>query len=173
MFQLTSAYSSMEYTKVNFNFQYLKYESDKGFFFQSSRILYGMSFSDITSYRNKQNINDLTKNFEEIRNSMIGKIEFGINKSNFNKFKNKDNESSIKVKSEIFDNSNNLDNTTKNNKIKLCENNNKISDYNKNDKTNNKNKILKKIYFQQIKRVFYALRIKKANLLTFAIFMKA
>ena len=58
MFQLTSAYSSLEYTKVNYNFQYLKYESDEGFIFQDSRILYGMSFSDITSYRNKQNKKD-------------------------------------------------------------------------------------------------------------------
>jgi len=230
MFQLTSAYSSMEYTKVNFNFQYLKYESDEGFFFQSSRILYGMPFSDITSYRNKQNINDLTKNFEEIRNSMIGTIEFGINKSNFDNYKrsyqklqsllaeitsvvnllleigrqisnilggkkmslsiieylvnkdtlhikkntnkiilikNKDNESSIKVKSEIFDNSNNLDNTTKNNKIKLCENNNKISDYNKNDKTNDKNKILKKIYFQHIIKSFLCFKDKKSQFINF------
>ena len=87
MFQLTSAYSSLEYTKVNYNFQYLKYESDEGFIFQDSRILYGMSFSDITSYRNKQNKKDLTKNFEEIKDSMIGTIEFGINKSNFDNYR--------------------------------------------------------------------------------------
>ena len=87
MFQLTSAYSSMEYTKVNYNFQYLKYESDEGFFFQASRILYGMSFSDMTSYINKQNNKDITNNFEELRDSMIGTIEFGINKSNFDNYK--------------------------------------------------------------------------------------
>ena len=87
MFQLTSAYSLMEFTRIYFNFQYLKYESDEGFLFQDSRILYGMSFSDITSYRNKQNKKDLTKNFEEVRDSMIGSIEFGINKSNFDNYK--------------------------------------------------------------------------------------
>ena len=87
MFQLTSAYSSMEYTRINFNFQYLKYESDEGFIFQNSRTLYGMSFSDITSYRSKQGINDFTSNFEEVRDSMIGTIEIGINKSNFDNYK--------------------------------------------------------------------------------------
>lgn len=87
LFQLTSAYSSLEYTKVNFNFQFLKYESDEGFIFQDSRILYGMSFSDITSYRNKQNKEDITKNFEGIKDSMIGTIEIGINKSNFDNYK--------------------------------------------------------------------------------------
>ena len=231
MFQLTSAYSSMEYTKVNFNFQYLKYESDEGFFFQESRILYGMSFSDITSYRNKQNNKYLTKNFEEIKNSMIGTIEFGINKSNFDNYKrsyqklqsllaeitsvinllfevgrqisnilggkkmslriieylvnkdtlhikkntnkimlikNKRNESSIgKVKSEIFDNSNNLDNTTKSNKIKLSENNNKISENNNIDKKNDKNKFLKEINFYHILKSFLCFKDKKSQFINF------
>ena len=231
MFQLTSAYSSMEYTKVNYNFQYLKYESDEGFFFQASRILYGMSFSDMTSYRNKQNNKDITNNFEELRDSMIGTIEFGINKSNFDNYKrsfqrlqsllaeitsvinlllevgrqivnflggkkmslsiidylvnkdtlhtrkyankiilikNKNNESPRKVKSEIFDNSNNLDNTNnlnnsiKNNKIKLSGNNNKISK-NKIDKENNNNKSLKEIKFPHIIKSFLCFKDEKSQ----------
>ena len=224
MFQLTSAYSSLEYTKVNYNFQYLKYESDEGFIFQDSRILYGMSFSDITSYRNKQNKKDLTKNFEEIKDSMIGTIEFGINKSNFDNYKrnyqklqsllaeimsvinlffevgrqisnfiggkkmslsileylvnkdaldinkssnkivlikDKNNESSTrKKKSEIFDNLNNLDNSTKNNKIKLIRNKNKISKINT---INEKNKILKKINFLDIIKSFLCFKDKKSQ----------
>ena len=208
----------IENTKVNYNFQYLKYESDEGFIFQDSRILYGMSFSDITSYRNKQNNKDLTKNFEEIKDSMIGTIEFEINKSNFDNYKrsyqklqsllaeitsvinllfevgrqisniigdkklslsiieylvdrntlhtknkrnkimlikNKNNDSSIrKVESEIFDNTNDLNNSTKNNEVKLKQNNNisKNININKKDK---KNKTLKKINFLHIFKKFF------------------
>ena len=87
MFQITSAYSSMEFTRVNYNFQYLKYKSDEGFFFENSRTLYGISFSDITSYRNKQDINNATQRFGEIKYSIIGTIEFAINKSNFDNYK--------------------------------------------------------------------------------------
>ena len=87
MFHITSAYSSMEYTKVNYNYQYLKYESDEGFFFQNSRTLYGISFSDITSYRNKQETNNVTQRFGEIKNPIIGNIEFAVNKSNFDNYK--------------------------------------------------------------------------------------
>ena len=87
MFQITSAYSSIEYTRVNYNFQYLQYESDEGFLFPKTRTLYGMSFSDITSYRNKQDINNVTQRFGEIKNSIIGTIEFAINKSTFDNYK--------------------------------------------------------------------------------------
>jgi hypothetical protein len=87
MFHITSAYSSMENTRVNYNYQYLKYESDEGFFFQNSRTLYGISFSDITSYRNKQDNNNVTQRFGEMTNSIIGTIEFAINKSNFDNYK--------------------------------------------------------------------------------------
>ena len=41
----------------------------------------------MTSYRNKQDNNNLIKNFEELKNSMIGTIEIGINKSNFDNYK--------------------------------------------------------------------------------------
>ena len=232
MFQLTSAYSSMEYTRINFNFQYLKYESDEGFIFQNSRTLYGMSFSDITSYRSKQGINDFTSNFEEVRDSMIGTIEIGINKSNFDNYKrsyqklqsllaeitsvinllfevgrqilnifggkklslsiieylvnkdtlnikkstnkimliqNKNNASSRKVKSEIFDNSNNLDNITKSNKIKLNENNNnnKILEHNNIDKKSDKNKIFKEINFLNILKSFLCFKDQKSQFIIF------
>ena len=49
--------------------------------------LYGMSFSDINSYRYKQNNLEIAKNFEEFKDSMIGIIGFGINKSNFDNYK--------------------------------------------------------------------------------------
>ena len=231
MFQLTSAYSSLEYTQINYNFQYLKYESDEGFIFQDSRILYGMTFSDITSYRNLQNKIDLTTNFEEVKDSMIGAIEFEINKSNFDNYKrnyqklqsllaeimsvinlffqvgrqiinifggkkislsiieylvnkdtlhtkknenkkvfikDKNNESSIrKIKSEIFDNSNNRDNSTKNKKIKLIGNNNKILKINTINNKSEKNKILKKINFLHILKSFLCFKDKKSQFVNF------
>ena len=87
IFQFTSAYSSFEYTKVSYNLQYIKYDTDEGFFFPNFKSLYGMSFSDMTSYRTRQNNHDLIKNFEEISNSAIGTIEIEINKSNFDNYK--------------------------------------------------------------------------------------
>ena len=221
----------IENTKVNYNFQYLKYESDEGFIFQDSRILYGMSFSDITSYRNKQNNKDLTKNFEEIKDSMIGTIEFEINKSNFDNYKrsyqklqsllaeitsvinlllevgrqisnilgdkkmslsiidylvnkntlntknrknkiilikNKNNESSIrKVESEIFDNTNDLNNSTKNNEVKLNQNNNKIAKNINIDKKDGKNATLKEINFLHILKSFLCFKDKKSQFINF------
>jgi len=229
IFQITSAYSSMEYTKVNFNVQYLKYESDEGFLFQSSRILYGMSFSDMTSYRNKQNNKDFAKNFEEIRDSMIGTIEFGLNKSNFDNYKrsyqklqsllaeitsvinllfefgrqifnifgvkkmslsiieylfnkdtlhinknenkimlikNKKIESSRKVKSEIFNKSNKLNNSINNNKIELSGNNNKIPKDNI-IKKNDNNKFFKEINFLHFIKSFLCFKDNKSQFINF------
>ena len=87
MFQITSAYSSMEFTRVNYNFQYLKYESDEGYFFPNSKTLYGMSFSDMNSYRNNLDNNIIEQRFGEIKNSIIGVIAFSMNKSNFDNYK--------------------------------------------------------------------------------------
>jgi len=82
--------------------------------------------------------------------------------------KNKRNESSIgKVKPEIFENSNNLDNTTKSNKIKLSENNNKISENNNIDKKNDKNRILKEINFHHIIKSFLCFKDKKSQFINF------
>ena len=80
IFQLSSAFSSKEFTRVNYIFQYLKYESDDGFIFQNSRTLYGISFTDMVSYRSKEGISELTKNFEEIKDSIVGIIDLEINK---------------------------------------------------------------------------------------------
>jgi len=87
IFQLSSTFNSKELTRINYIFQYLKYESDDGFIFQKSRTLYGISFSDMISYGSKENTNDLTTNFEDIKDSMIGVIELEINKSSFDNYK--------------------------------------------------------------------------------------
>ena len=43
----TPSFSSFQYTTIHYNFQYIKYESDDGFFFKNSKILNGISFSDM------------------------------------------------------------------------------------------------------------------------------
>ena len=73
IFYLTSSCSSFDYTDVNYNFQYIQYDSDEGLFFKKSYLLNGMSFSDMSIYRNrKENHNDTND---------IGVINLGINKS--------------------------------------------------------------------------------------------
>ena len=47
-YRLTVAYNSHEYTQINFNFQYIKYESDDGLFYKNSKNLEGTTFSDMT-----------------------------------------------------------------------------------------------------------------------------
>ena len=70
---MTSSCSSFDYTVVNYNFQYIQYDSDEGLFFKKSYLLNGMSFSDMSIYRNrKENNND---------SNDIGVINLGINKS--------------------------------------------------------------------------------------------
>jgi hypothetical protein len=94
---------------------------------------------------------------------LVNKDALDINKSS-NKIvliKDKNNESSTrKKKSEIFDNLNNLVNSTKNNKIKLIRNKNKISKINTN---NEKNKILKKINFLDIIKSFLCFKDKRSQ----------
>jgi hypothetical protein len=80
--------------------------------------------------------------------------------------KDKNNESSPrKEKSELFDNPNNLDNSTKNNKIKLIGNKNKISKINTFNTRNEKNKILKKINFLHIIKSFLCFEDNKSQFL--------
>ena len=233
MFQITSAYSSMEHTRVNYNYQYLKYESDEGFLFPNSRTLYGMSFSDITSYRNKQDTNNVTQRFGDIKNPIIGTIEFAINKSTFDSYKRnyqrlqsllaeimsvisllfeigrqisnflgdkkmslniieylinknafqskknrrkiivikdkgKESSSIRKISSEILNKSNNLDNSVKNNEIKLNpNNNNKILKSSKINDIDEKNKILKDINYFHIIKSFLCFNDKNSQFIIF------
>ena len=79
IYHFTSSYNSLEYTKINYNFQYIKYESDDGFFYKKSEILSGLTFSDMSFYRNDR--------YEDAHNSRIGTITFEINKSHFDNYK--------------------------------------------------------------------------------------
>ena len=87
IYQFTASYSSLEYTKINYNFQYIKYESDEGLLYKKSRILNGLSFSDISFNRNYQGNYDLKNDLKQLNFSTIGTIEFLINKSNFDSYK--------------------------------------------------------------------------------------
>ena len=73
-YYFTSAYSSSEYTEINYNFQYIRYESDDGLFFKNSNDLTGMYFSGMSFIRKKKENNN---------NNEIGNIILGMNKSNY------------------------------------------------------------------------------------------
>jgi hypothetical protein len=53
-YQFLQVFSSIEYYLTNFNFQYLKYETDDGIFFNSLKYLKGMSFLDLYYYKDNQ-----------------------------------------------------------------------------------------------------------------------
>ena len=75
IYSFTSSYSSSDFSIINYNFQYIKYDTDEGLFFKSNNILTGISFSDMTystiKKENNYNTND------------IGVLTLGINKSNY------------------------------------------------------------------------------------------
>ena len=82
----TPSFSSFQYTTVNYNFQYIKYESDDGFFFKNSKILNGISFSDMSYFNALRDDYDLEKNLKENKPSQVGIIQFSINRSNYDSY---------------------------------------------------------------------------------------
>jgi hypothetical protein len=87
IYHFTSSFSSKEYTNIMYNFQYIKYESDEGFFYKNSRELDGMSFSDMSFYRSMIEDNDLNNTFIKRNETRIGTIAIRINKSHFDNYK--------------------------------------------------------------------------------------
>ena len=73
-YYFTNAFRSDEYTEINYNFQYIKYESDDGYFFRNSEETNGKYFSDMSFLSTKKEGNDFNE---------IGVIIFGMNKSNY------------------------------------------------------------------------------------------
>ena len=69
------------------NFQYLKYETDDGLFFDSLSYLKGMSFLDLNYYKNNQKNYDLQNDFIQYNSSTIGTISFVLNKSNYDLYR--------------------------------------------------------------------------------------
>ena len=85
--QITNNFQSSQFTIINYNFQYIKYESDEGLFFKKSKISNGISFSDMTFFNNIMEDFNLQKNFEYFNKSKIGAIVFEINKAHFDYYK--------------------------------------------------------------------------------------
>jgi len=86
-FHITSGFSSLEFTEINYNIQYIKYESDDGFFFKNNKNYSGISFSDISSRRYINNEYELKNSIKKLNYSIIGSLEISINKPNFDYYK--------------------------------------------------------------------------------------
>ena len=85
IYYFTSSFSSTEFTNIMYYFQYIKYESDDGFFYEKSKKYDGISFSDIMFYKSiKQNYN-LNNNTN--KDNIIGSIVIEVNQSNFDNYK--------------------------------------------------------------------------------------
>jgi len=80
--QITPNFHLDEYTTINYDMQYIKYESDNGAIFRSPTIFNAKSFSSMNYYRNIRT-ND---NFNSNNNIRLGGITIGINRSNFDNY---------------------------------------------------------------------------------------
>ena len=86
-YQFIQGFSSTEYTTANYNFQYLKYETDDGLFFNSLKYLKGMSLLDINFYRNNQAMHNFKNDFIKYNSFNIGSIKIELNKSNYDYYR--------------------------------------------------------------------------------------
>ena len=86
-YQFIQGFSSNENTIANYNFQYLKYETDDGLFLNSEKYLKGISFLDMNFHRIKQNDYNLQNNFIKYNYSTIGTIILTLNKSNYDYYR--------------------------------------------------------------------------------------
>ncbi len=82
IYKLTSSFSSSENTMISYNFQYLKYDSDEGLVFKNYKNFSGISFSDMSSYRQKYTNYNKSSDINQ-----IGKISLQINQSNYDYYK--------------------------------------------------------------------------------------
>ena len=87
IYHITSSFNSLEYTEINYNIQYIKYESDDGFFFPKNKYFIGKSFDSIGHIRKTKENYNLQKDIENMNYSNIGSIKFVINKSNYDNYK--------------------------------------------------------------------------------------
>ena len=82
----TPSFSSFQYTTVNYDFQYIKYETDDGYFFKNSKILNGISFSNMNYFNALRDDYDFENSLKENKSSEVGIIEFSINRSNYDSY---------------------------------------------------------------------------------------
>lgn len=86
-YQIIQSFSSSEYTIINYNFQYLKYETDDGLFFDDIKLLKGITFFDMNYYRNNQAEYNLQNNLLQFNSSQIGTMMLFLNKSNYDYYR--------------------------------------------------------------------------------------
>ena len=86
-YHFTPSFSSSQFTTVNLKFQYIKYESDDGFFFKYLKNFIGISFSDMTFFNSYKDNYNIEKNLKEDNKVNIGSFEFSLNKSNYDSYK--------------------------------------------------------------------------------------
>ena len=86
IYDLTQGFHSREYTQIKYYFEYIKYESDGGFFFKNPKILNGIYFSDMSFFKNIKDDYDLENNLTNSNKSLIGEIEIEIHKSHFDNY---------------------------------------------------------------------------------------
>jgi len=83
----TPSFSSSQLTTVNYNFQFIKYESDDGFYFKNLKNFIGISFSDMTFVNYYKDDYDIEKYLKRDNKVNIGAIEFSLNRSNYDNYK--------------------------------------------------------------------------------------
>ena len=83
----TTSFSSSEFTTIEVDIQYIKYDSDDGLFFKKNEYYSGLSFSDMNFFKSIKDNFDYKKDLEERNSSKIGSILFQINKSNYDNYK--------------------------------------------------------------------------------------
>ena len=86
IYQISTSFSSSEYTKIYYDYQYIKYESDEGLFYKKSKTMSGVLFSGMTFYKGIQDNYNLERDFKNSRESNIGSIMLEINKSHFDNY---------------------------------------------------------------------------------------
>ena len=86
-YDFIQGFSSNEYITTNYNFQYLKYETDDGLFFNSLKYLKGMSFLDMNFYIDNHVLYNLKNDFIQYNYSNIGTITLSLNKSNYDYYR--------------------------------------------------------------------------------------
>ena len=87
IYHQASAFNSLEYTKIDYVIQFIRYESDDGLFIKKNKIFNGISFSNMIFYRAATETYDLNKDLEQNNFSKIGTLSFEINKANYDYYK--------------------------------------------------------------------------------------
>jgi len=87
IYYMTTSFSSSEFTTIDVDIQYIKYESDDGLFFKKNKYYSGLSFSDMNFFKSINENFNYKKDLEIRNSSIIGSILFQINKSYYDNYK--------------------------------------------------------------------------------------